>query len=86
MSAALKCYFQALSDDLDHTCENLTIVIDNAHLPAHSFNVESPIEAFSRSLSSLNTVTFPPAFFERELSMAVHGGILELGLFTNDSA
>ena len=63
------------NDDVDDSSSHhdLTIVMDNAHLPAHCFefsagyladNVDNPMEAFSQSLSAVNSVPFPPPFLE----------------------
>jgi hypothetical protein len=63
MSEALLSYFSNLALERDTECENLTVVVDNAHIPLSDF-VEDPVMAFSQSLSAINTVSFPPAFLK----------------------
>jgi hypothetical protein len=63
MSEALLSYFSNLALERDTECENLTVVVDNAHIPLYDF-VGDPVRAFSQSLSAINTVSFPPAFLK----------------------
>ena len=64
------------SSSLSHA---VTIVMDNARLPAHCFAffgndeysdrlLDNPMEALSQSLSAINTVPFPPPFLKNTTS------------------
>ena len=65
----------ASSSSLSHA---VTIVMDNARLPAHCFAffggcnddclLDNPMEALSQSLSAINTVPFPPPFLKNTTS------------------
>ena len=59
--ATLNSFFQDLATEQETDCETLTIVVDNAHIPVH---YSGPTEAFSRSLSAINSVPFPPPFLK----------------------
>lgn len=66
-SRSLHLYFSSLAMDFDINCENLVIVVDNAHIPLSAehhllADKDANYGAFSRSLSAINTVSFPPPF------------------------
>jgi hypothetical protein len=67
MPVSLKSYFIHLAAERDTDCENLTIIVDNAHIPVHftiKKDVNDTMEGFSRSLSAINCVSFPPPFLK----------------------
>jgi hypothetical protein len=65
-------------DEASFSCENLTVVVDNAHLPVHCFfanasswnevDNDEPMVALSQSLSAISTLSFPPAFLLQQQS------------------
>jgi hypothetical protein len=60
---ALESYFSHLSHEFHVEGENLTVVVDNAHIPLH-FEEEALKPAFSQSLSALDNTRFPPQFLK----------------------
>ena len=66
-SPSLCVYFSLLAQEMGFERGNLVIVVDNAHIPLGAdeyqlANEDACNEAFSRSLSAINTVSFPPPF------------------------
>lgn len=67
MTPALQSYFSMLISE----SKNITVVVDNAHIPLgddylFSDRDSNNTERFSRSLSALNTLCFPPPFLADE--------------------
>ncbi len=63
---ALHTYFVQLTFERGTDCKNLTIVVDNAHIPLSEEHMcadqGTRKEALSQSLSAINTLSFPPPF------------------------
>ena len=69
ISLALHSYFSRLAVERETDCENLTVVVDNARIPLsdeYFLADERRTAAFSRSLSALNTLSFPPPFLSHQ--------------------
>ena len=66
MSQPLQSFLQDLATEIETDCENLTVVVDNAHIPIHC-SEEFADDTMNASEFAINTASFPATFL-RETS------------------
>ena len=66
MSQPLQSFLQDLATEIETDCENLTVVVDNAHIPIHC-SEEFADDTMNASEFAINAASFPATFL-RETS------------------